>query len=204
MVFLSPSKYQFNTSNSTVTISFHILSDSLFTEHPIIQCCIISATDSNINPLNPKLNPICYLLALLGAHHFLCVSRIRVKLLTFRLLMSYIYGAPILDVYDISRLRVKYTSCSRGALIRTRGFGEKYFGVQSETGTVFPPITSVFPCQHHSTNVSRSSSCRGQLKCGGTRAETRFRLSAKGTSPFKSAGGVSSVEHWQPSCAHQR
>jgi len=52
------------------------------------------------NPLNPKLNPICYLLALLGAHHFLHVSKIRVKLLTFRLLMSYIYiyGAPILDV----------------------------------------------------------------------------------------------------------
>ena len=28
-----------------------------------------------LNPLNPKLNPICYLLALLGAHHFLHVSR---------------------------------------------------------------------------------------------------------------------------------
>ena len=51
-----------------------------------------------INPLKPELNPICYLLALLGAHHFLHVSRIRVKLLTFRRLMSYIYGAPILDV----------------------------------------------------------------------------------------------------------
>jgi len=50
------------------------------------------------NPLKPELNPICYLLALLGAHHFLHVSRIRVKLLTFRLLMSYVYGAPILDV----------------------------------------------------------------------------------------------------------
>ena len=42
------------------------------------------------NPLTPELNPICYLLALL-AHHFLHVSRIRVKLLTIRLLMSYIY-----------------------------------------------------------------------------------------------------------------
>ena len=31
-----------------------------------------------INPLKPELNPICYLLALLGAHHFLHVSRIRV------------------------------------------------------------------------------------------------------------------------------
>ena len=39
-------------------------------------------------PLNPELNPICYSLALLGAHHFLHVSRIRVKLLNFRLLMS--------------------------------------------------------------------------------------------------------------------
>ena len=39
---------------------------------------------SLFNPLNPELNPICYLLALLGAHHFLHVSRIRVKLLTFR------------------------------------------------------------------------------------------------------------------------
>jgi len=29
---------------------------------------------------------------------------------------------------------------------------------------------------------------RGQLKCGGTRTETRFRLSAKRKSPFKSAG----------------
>jgi len=52
----------------------------------------------HVNPLNPELNPICYFLALLGAHHFLHVSRIRVKLLTIILLMSYIYGAPILDV----------------------------------------------------------------------------------------------------------
>ena len=32
-----------------------------------------------INPLKPELNPICYLLALLGAHHFLHVCRIRVN-----------------------------------------------------------------------------------------------------------------------------
>ena len=44
---------------------------------------------TGINHLNPELNPICYFLALLGAHHFLHISRIRVKLLTFRLLMSY-------------------------------------------------------------------------------------------------------------------
>jgi len=43
-----------------------------------------------LNPLNPELNPICYLLALL-AHHFLHISRIRIKSLTLRLLMSYTY-----------------------------------------------------------------------------------------------------------------
>jgi hypothetical protein len=45
---------------------------------------------------------------------------------------------------------------------------------------------------------------RLHLKCNGTCAETRFRLSTKRTSPFKSAwgGGVSSVDCWQASCAH--
>jgi len=71
----------------------------------VVRCfgclCVLSMqkyVSAALNPLNPELNPICYLLALLGAHHFLHVSRIRVKLLTFRLLRSYIYGAPILDV----------------------------------------------------------------------------------------------------------
>jgi len=32
-----------------------------------------------INPLYAELNPICHLLALIGAHHILHVSRIRVK-----------------------------------------------------------------------------------------------------------------------------
>jgi len=36
---------------------------------------------SDFNPLNAELNPICHLLALLGAHHILHVSRIRVKLI---------------------------------------------------------------------------------------------------------------------------
>jgi len=33
-----------------------------------------------ISPLNAELNPICHLLALLGAHHILHISRIRVKI----------------------------------------------------------------------------------------------------------------------------
>ena len=57
----------------------------------------------DINPLNPELNPI-YLLALLGAHHFLHVSRIRVKLLTFRRLMPYVYMEhPFLMFLDHTR-----------------------------------------------------------------------------------------------------
>jgi hypothetical protein len=31
------------------------------------------------NPLNTELNPICHLLALLGAHHMLHVSGVRVN-----------------------------------------------------------------------------------------------------------------------------
>ena len=51
----------------------------------------INKDNKIINPLKPELNPMCCLLALLGAHHLLQVSRIRVKSLTFRRLMSYIY-----------------------------------------------------------------------------------------------------------------
>ena len=60
---------------------------------------------SFINPLKPELNSICYLLALL-AHHFLHVSRIRVKSLTFRRLMSYVYMEhPFLMFLDHTRRR---------------------------------------------------------------------------------------------------
>jgi hypothetical protein len=34
---------------------------------------------ADINPLNAELNPLCHLLALLGVHHILHVSRIRVN-----------------------------------------------------------------------------------------------------------------------------
>ena len=39
---------------------------------------IISNVYCLFNPLNAELNPICHLLALLGAHHILHISRIRV------------------------------------------------------------------------------------------------------------------------------
>ena len=79
---------------------------------PPYKCCYSPSYEAALNPLKAELNPICCLLALLGAHHFLHVGKIRVKSLTLRLLMScvcvcvcvcvyiyiYIYGAPILDV----------------------------------------------------------------------------------------------------------
>ena len=52
------------------------------------------------------------------------------------------------------------------------------------------------PCCQKDTNILKSRGniflgkiCRLRLKCDGTRAETRLRLSTKRTSPFKWAGG---------------
>ena len=100
------SKWQYFTSMSfvnAVMIPRPTLSNVPAAEESVLESTRnfedgIASTNVPINPLNAELNPICYLLALLGAHHFLHVIRIRVKLLTFRGLMSYIYGAPILDV----------------------------------------------------------------------------------------------------------
>jgi len=39
----------------------------------------VGPEETDFNPLNAKLNPICHFLALLGAHHILHVGRIRVK-----------------------------------------------------------------------------------------------------------------------------
>ena len=69
------------TAPFTATMSSFDQCRNIWLRHETNELC-------NFNPLKPELNPICYLLALLGAHHFLHVSRIRVKLLTFRLLMS--------------------------------------------------------------------------------------------------------------------
>ena len=49
----------------------------------------------------------------------------------------------------------------------------------------FPEYAS---CELCALSGDHPSGGRGQLKSDGTRAETRFRLSVKRTSPFKSAG----------------
>jgi hypothetical protein len=51
---------------------------------------------ASINPLNTALNPICHQLALLGAHHILHVSRIRVKSVHNRFLhFNYIHYSHV-------------------------------------------------------------------------------------------------------------
>jgi len=51
----------------------------------------LTQSRAEVNPSNAELNPICHLLALLGAHHILHVSRVRVK--------EYSYtSTPLLDL----------------------------------------------------------------------------------------------------------
>jgi len=47
--------------------------------HPHNLHCFFMFQNNYLNPLNAELNPICHLLALLGVHHFLHISRIRVN-----------------------------------------------------------------------------------------------------------------------------
>jgi len=53
---------------------FKLQPEDGFVKAKTCSCCVLL-----INPLNAQLNPICHLLALLGAHHILHVSRMRVR-----------------------------------------------------------------------------------------------------------------------------
>ena len=54
--------------------------------------------------------------------------------------------------------------------------------------TATPSNSPQTGCHAENTTSAAASCTRGQLKCDGTRAETRYRLSARRTSPFKSSG----------------
>jgi len=49
---------------------------------------------------------------------------------------------------------------------------------------------------YHAMSRRMQAVCIALAERDGTRAETGFRLSPKRTSPFKSVGGVSSVDCW--------
>ena len=57
-----------------------------------------------LNPLNHELNPICYLLALLGAHHFLHDNRIRAKFSVDMVVIG--RTAAILDIGNLVALEL--------------------------------------------------------------------------------------------------
>ena len=78
-----PTNAQILNSTLSLTIHWHyyinllhiILRES-YTKHANVKHIWIIKL---INPSDAELNPICHLLALLGAHHILHVSRIRIK-----------------------------------------------------------------------------------------------------------------------------
>ena len=73
-------------SGSLRNISQFIYSTSKLCKNVVSQCRFVVCCRETtivlalcINPLNVELNPICHLLALLGAHHILHISSVRVK-----------------------------------------------------------------------------------------------------------------------------
>ena len=94
---------------------------------------------------------------------------------------------------------VQSATGSRSARISGSNAGYTMFrGSVKGTGYPLHSLVSpslLLPCVTVSHHISTGVYCRvktlstGQLKCDGTRPETRFRLSAKRTSPSKSAGG---------------
>ena len=84
--------------------------------------------NSGFKGLNAELNPICYLLALLGAHHFLHVSGIRVN--TKERVMA--------EAVNGRHVPAEVWACSQSSPSET-------CGSESDTGTTFSPYASVFP-----------------------------------------------------------
>jgi hypothetical protein len=64
-----------------VSISLQLLSETFLilgrNERDMIENVYRSACKVEFKPSNAELNPTCHLLALLGAHHILHISRIR-------------------------------------------------------------------------------------------------------------------------------
>jgi len=66
----------------------------------------------SFNPLNAEVNPICHLLALLGAHHILHISKKRVNI-NFQLnlkvnnSLTYVFMTHIL-YFDVKKATLKF------------------------------------------------------------------------------------------------
>ena len=82
---------------------------------------------------------------------------------------------------------------STEGLVRSHSSACEIYCEQFNTQTLFSWTTSLLPVSvipqlRHTLPPTLYNRSRLRLKCDGTRAETRFRLSSKQTSPFKSAG----------------
>jgi len=71
----------------------------------------LQANRDHFNPLNAELNPICHLLALLGAHHIFHVSGLRFKLQwSEHSMRSLLYLINVLHYPEDDRLRSKHVA----------------------------------------------------------------------------------------------
>jgi hypothetical protein len=61
-------------------------------------CITVLKVPFKVNPLKAELNPICHLLALLGAHHILHISRIRVKVTSSMYVLLLCFRKVVWDV----------------------------------------------------------------------------------------------------------
>jgi len=91
-LYFNQERYASNILNKTQTflnLVLHCLKLGCFM-HLSTQDTLFKSTYLPINSLNDELNPICHLLALLGAHRILHVSRIRVNV-ALRCIYKYIH-----------------------------------------------------------------------------------------------------------------
>jgi len=71
--------------------------------------------NAEINPLNAELNPICHLLALLGAHHIFHFSGLRVNTSIYAVTVSYPLCFVIFYNFVTESCVIHYSECHEGS-----------------------------------------------------------------------------------------
>jgi len=106
---VQPDRRQYDTAHA------HCMLNNYGYRHTLRICniyCLSMVTTvvrTRLNPLNAELNSICHLLALLGVHHFLHVSRIRVNVNVTSPVFFWIAGQQnVLIAVNISLIKVTF------------------------------------------------------------------------------------------------
>ena len=76
---IPPPMYKIGRSSACLYKSAAVQNMSKASSYSSTTSHCVALRNLTFNPINAELNPICHLLALLGAHHILHVSRIRVN-----------------------------------------------------------------------------------------------------------------------------